>query len=239
MDTPCNWPIDPLCADCLDDLDAGVRALVEEWAVEWLWRATGQRFGLCPVTVRPCRAECRGHHPGPWGALRCGRCPGSCSCGSFDDVRLPDAVQSIDEVIVDGVTLTEDQYQLLNGVRLVRTDGEAWPRCQDFTAAEHEPGSWLVTYTPGLPIPAGAGVAAATLACELAKACTGADGCRLPKRIQTVTRQGVTVGFVDNFDQLSEGMTGIFEVDGWIATVNKPAVRSLVSSPDIPAGYRV
>jgi hypothetical protein len=51
--------------------------------------------------------------------------------------------------------------------------------------------AWAVTYERGVPVPAGGQVAAGTYACEAAKAMTGDTTCRLPRRVQSLVRQGV------------------------------------------------
>jgi hypothetical protein len=42
----------------------------------------------------------------------------------------------------------------------------------------------------------------------------------LPERVQTITRQGVTVGFLDPQDFLEKGRTGITMIDLWLRSVN-------------------
>jgi hypothetical protein len=42
-------------------------------------------------------------------------------------------------------------------------------------------------------------------------------GCRLPKRVQTVTRQNVTLAVLDPLTLFKDGMTGLAEVDLWVA----------------------
>lgn len=48
----------------------------------------------------------------------------------------------------------------------------------------------------------------------------GGGKCRLPRRVQTVSRQGVTYQMVDPTDIYRDGLTGLPEVDIWIASVN-------------------
>src|SRR4051812_16110973 len=59
----CSWPVDYGEAgpcNALQTIPATGVALVEEAAVEYLWRWTGQQFGQCEATIRPCRQECWG-----------------------------------------------------------------------------------------------------------------------------------------------------------------------------------
>lgn len=93
--------------------------------------------------------------------------------------------------------------------------------------------TFQVTYMRGIDVPMGGQVAAGRLACELAKAACGDNTCALPKRVQTITRQGVTVGLLDSFDDVDKGRTGIWLIDSWVASMNIPQSRAgRVLSPD-------
>lgn len=82
-----------------------------------------------------------------------------------------------------------------------------------------------VTYRHGLAPPIGGVEAALVLAVELGKAKVSDASCRLPKRVQTITREGVTVGFQDNtLAGLDAGRTGIWEVDVWLRAENPHAM---------------
>ncbi len=279
---PCSWPL-VYCGDATPDdsapgesgellvgcshltsLAPGVQALIEQAAVEYLWNWTGQRFGLCPITVRPCAKAClsqfttyRGYtwqgvqlpwfgggtgspaNPaligGSWYNLPCG-CNGDCSCGPEYKLKLVGPVHSIVSVTIDGEELPSSAYQLVvqRGYWLVRTDGERWPSCQDMSADSGD-GTFFVTYMIGQDVPAGGQLAAGRLACEMAKAQCGDDGCQLPQRLQTITRQGVTTAFLDGFSELySQGSTGIWMVDNWIASINGTRRKGrAVASPDL------
>lgn len=259
-------PEDPqgaLCEPCepLESLDPTQRTRVENMAVELLWSWTGRRYGLCTETVRPCRAECSDRPPtfwgrkpqsggatswvpvllsGKWYNVGCGMCGPDCSCAP-DEARtlvLPGTVASIDEIKIGGLTLAESSYELRNGV-LYRTDGGAWPICNDEIADPDEVDSpaWTVTYKRGLPVPDGGELAAYTLACELAKALCNDKTCKLPQRVQSITRQGVTMAVLDSFEDIQEGRTGIWTVDAWVAAMSAPrTVQPKVYSPDIEKG---
>lgn len=258
---------DSSCAPCsaLDGLDETERTLVERMAVELLWAWSGRKFGTCLVEVRPCRETCPDRVPtfwgrggvgggmipqvggwtpalidGQWYNLRCGACPsGRCSCSQDSrSIVLPGPVASIDEIWVGGVQLPEAAYALRDGA-LLRLDGGSWPMCNDEFADPQEPDSsaWTISYHRGYEVPAGGQLAAYTLACELAKARCEDNTCQLPKRIQTVSRQGVTVAMLDGFEGLDEGRTGIWEIDSWLSSVSfRPVSPPQVFSPDIPAG---
>ncbi len=260
----CDWPIVyPATCTVLDGLSPEQREAYEQAAADYLWRWTGQTFGLCPVSIRPCRADCdqggkwfwgNGPFPpgfatdnlggrwtpalinGTWVNLGCGSCGSDgCSCDFVPSVRLPGPMAAVDQVLVDGAALPQDSYRIDNAVLLVRTDGGDWPSCQDMAAATTEINTWQVDYQLGQPVPIGGQVAAGALACELAKAAVGDSSCQLPRRVQTIARQGVTMSFLDSMEDLDKGRTGIWLIDSWVASVMNPPRASTVRSPDIPS----
>src|SRR5688572_26741655 len=100
------WPFSDDCCDLPPDTD---EALIEKWQAvssEILWAASGRRYGLCEVTVRPCLRRCGGGSglPAPYkdadGAWRnlsaCG-CVEDCSCTELCEVVLPGPVASVTE----------------------------------------------------------------------------------------------------------------------------------------------
>ena len=82
-----------------------------------------------------------------------------------------------------------------------------------------EDDTWSVTYEKGFPIPAAVLGAAGVLAVEWARGCVGA-ACRLPGRIQSLTRQGINVSMVPIDQLLDRNLTGLVEVDQVITAVN-------------------
>lgn len=262
-DGACVWPVDySACLDCEPALTDENRPTFEGMATELLGRWTGGVFGLCPVVVRPCRAECIayrstwwGRGPFPWGSAGgwmpyllngkwynayCGTCGegAGCSCSRGDRISLPGPVNEPVTVVIDGVTLDHAAYRIQGGKWLVRVDGGYWPSCQNLDALDGTEGTWSVEYTIGTPVPVGGQVAAGILACELAKAACGDPTCGLPQRIQSVTRQGVTVTVLDSFDDVEKGRTGIWLIDSWVAAITQPARRGIVRSPDYPPRRR-
>jgi len=171
---------------------------------------------------------------GLFGPLMCGDCGMSddCSCGYVSSFWLPGPVASVTQIVIDGSVLSTDAYRL-DGMKLVRTDGGHWPHCQLLGEAAGQPGTWSIEYQRGLPVPMGGQVAAGILAIELSKAACNDGTCQLPQRVQTITRQGVTMAMLDDFtNSLDQGYTGIWVVDSWIASVMKPKMSALVVSPD-------
>jgi hypothetical protein len=264
----CDWPVLTCGETKLDSLTAEVRAEVEAMAVTMLFNWTGQRFGSCPVTVRPCRKRCydrgwspawpiitRGNRPllddasipltddgdnpltddsvGSVYGSHCGRCRGECGCGYVPQVLLPAPVQEVLSVWVDGEELSLEHVRVDDHALLVRTDGYDWPLCQDLTLPDDAVGAWSITYVRGEAVPPGGGLVAGSLASELAKAFCQDASCRLPKRLTSVTRQGLTAVVFDDFRDLKAGRTGIWEVDYWVNNVCTDRSESTLRSPDV------
>lgn len=251
---PCDWPlVDELACSALDELDYGLRDAIVETASSLLWNWTGRVFGLCEVEVRPCRPDCasttylglagipsnlwRGMPflpvliNGEFYNLRCGR---GCDelAAQAREIGLPGPIDSIVSVTVDGEILDPSAYRIDNRAWLVRTDGGTWPTCQNLDAPAGDPDTFTVVYRWGTPVPKGGQVAASILACEMAKAATGRD-CELPQRVQSVTREGVSVAILDSFEGLEAGRTGIWLVDSWVTSVTNAPRRFRVMSPDV------
>lgn len=230
---------------------AEVQAYAQRFATYVLWSATGRQFGLCDVIVRPCERPdpllYRSYPVGDYGAEPFGvrsiaggvvlaYLGNDCTGGGCKppEIALPGPVNSITEVLVDGVALASSTYRL-DGTRLVRQDGEGWPS-QDLALAPGEPGTWSVAYVRGLPVPDLLNDAAGRYACEVAKGSTGGT-CQLPSRISSLSRQGVDVQFIPSEDYLDKGLTGYAEVDQVIKTFNPDGIRRQprVLSPDLPS----
>lgn len=255
---PCSdWPVQWTCD--VDTLNPAVTGLAVSMATETLWGLTGQRFGLCEVTLRPCRRDCGsssffddfgppwagGSYPQPaliggqWFNLTCGSCHGGCSCSSVAEVLLPAPVLRIVEVKIDGTPLVTGAYRVDNNRLLVRTDGGDWPRCNDLSSADTEADTWSVTAVYGEDLPDGAALAMGQLACEIAKAADGGD-CKLPAGLQQLVRQGVTISYPDVGELFRQGRTGLYLVDMFVTTwnPNRLRTRSRVYSVDRPSVRR-
>lgn len=243
----CIWPVTYPGDDC--EAFGSNQQDFESMAAEYLWNWTGRQFGLCEVTVRPV-VDCdrvatyRGRGPYSFSGIDdggytmvvpwvCGvhRFNG-CNCSESVALYLSDRVEYLSSVTVNGVDLAPDAYRLDNHHTIIRTDGGVWPSEQDFTADTTEDGTWSITYSAGTPVPPGGQIAAGILACELAKAAVDDSTCRLPKRVQTITRQGVSMGFLDSFEDIDKGHTGIWLIDSWIASVSKSPRGGAVINPD-------
>jgi hypothetical protein len=238
---PCaDWPVHLIC-----DVSAEspvLTGLAVSLATDLLWGLTGMRFGLCDVTLRPCRRDCYGAFPegvvpfsgqyprpaligGQWFNLGCGGCPGTCSCSSVSEFVLPSPVHRIVEIKIDGTPMPTGSYRLDNNRIVIRTDGGLWPLCNDLGSDDTEPGTWSVTATFGEVIPEGAALAMGALVCEIIRAGQGAD-CNLPPGLTQLIRQGVTIQYPDIGELLRQGRTGIWLVDAFVNTWNPSNLRA-------------
>ena len=248
-----GWEVEP--APEADPPEVGVplytdaeKARAVALAGQTLRMLTAFRVGGCPVTVRPASKGCTdltwrtyvvgGSAPwqpvsigGQWLNITCGH--GSpCGCLGLREVTLYGAASAVVSVKVDGMVLDPSAYRLDPGARLVRTDGESWPLCQDLSAADTEPGTWSVTYTPGAAVDGLGTYAAGILAGEFVRACRGGD-CRLPSNVTQIARNGVTMNLA--VGAFPDGKTGIREVDSYVErwNPNGHTIPPLVWSPDL------
>jgi hypothetical protein len=234
-----DWitPTDLVDCDCPSDAPAGVVADSISTASEILYRLTGMQFpGECTETLRPCSNS--GAPAGfdwglwtfPWVPLRiggswinvgpCGCNMAACDCSTYPRLNLGRSdVTSITEVLIDGAALDPSAYRLDEGRYLTRIDGAGWPCCQHLDRDTTETGTWSVELAYGWPVPEALKRAAASLAAELVKACTGGE-CRLPPRTQSVVKQGVTISISGVMDELQAGLTGLTDVDLAVAAFN-------------------
>lgn len=259
MTIPCAWdvtvPVD-FCSTWNDYPDATKNSAL--WlASTWLWGATGRRYGVCPVTVRP--SQPRGNQlayqefaitPGAQGLgvpggpfLFAGRwynagCSTACCGNAACAVVLNGPVAEVEEVVVGEEIVAPSAYRLdvVQGAwLLVRTDGECWPACQNMAATPGEPDTFEVTYGLGTPVPEALAIATAILACEYAKLLSGTR-CSLPAKMTRLSRQGVEVEVAP--PDPASGTTGIKMVDDVVSTLNPGKLRRppQVLSLDLPQG---
>lgn len=253
---PCSWNVDTTCCDEWDTYSTELQTASAEYGALTMWAATGRRFGLCERTVRPCgratSTRANGYYwaEGTWipyifqGAWRnCAGCNagfGCCTCEPLCQVWLPAPVYSIPAtgISVSDEIVPVDAWRIDDGQWLVRTDGDCWPTCQNYNV-DTGVNTFYVTYFKGLPVPSVLLRAAGELACEWARSCSGAD-CRLPQRVTSISRQGVSVSLMDVSDMLKHGLTGITTVDQVIRSFNPYGLPSKMSiaSPDWPPAQR-
>jgi hypothetical protein len=234
---PCeNWtPI--WCCDLLDM--SAVTGTALQAATEVLFALSGFQFNSCPIELWPCRQSCYGGdwpfsgwgewgstYPQPamvngsWMNLTCGQCLDPCSCTVLSQISLPGPIIEIIEVRVDDVVLVPNvDYRLDNGHFLTRLGGLSWPTCNDLSQTAGE-GTWSVTISYGKEVPILGQYAVGELACEFAKACVGDDTCQLPKPVQQLSRQGVSMTFLDPNELFADGRVGLYFSDLFIGTFN-------------------
>jgi hypothetical protein len=129
------------------------------------------------------------------------------------------------QVRVDGEVVPPSEWMLDEHrylVGLLKADGSprVWPCCQRLDMDGDQPGTWEVSIVHGGLPPRGGVMASASLACELLKAMgPDAKGCRLPKRVTSITRQGVSVAVLDPLTLFADGLTGLPEVDLWVSSL--------------------
>lgn len=189
------------------------------------WQQLAQ-FGFFPSW-----GSCSGTYPPlgvgwlPWGHEGCER-PAQVELG-FSPVTAILAVR------IDGTLIPATEYRLDYGRLLVRTRATTstvptvrwgWPTCQDLTLPDTEPNTFSVQLLHGSPPPDGGVQAAAVLASEFAKAATG-KAHRLPNRVTSVAREGITATAYDPFNVIQLGYTGLPEVDLWLRSVNPSQLR--------------
>lgn len=213
--TPCG---EPWTSGAIAGVDETTAARVHRYVTEVLWALSGRRFAVCSDVVDLCVNRCL--------ADRCRCWPERCS---LDLPQRP--VIAVSEVVDDGETLLAESYDVVDAARLVLVDPLA--RCWSGPVV-------TVSYTWGEAPPPGGLLAADEFVAEVAKAVAGDSSCRLPRRVQSITRQGVTMAFLDPGDYLAEGRVGLPLVDQWLTAMNpdKLSSPSLIASPDYPADRR-
>ena len=257
---PCeDWPVIWNCD--LTGASAVITGAALAAASEMLWALSGRRFGLCTTTIRPCRRGCT---EWPWGGgfwpdgvagmtypmpmklgsqwlnLTCGFCTSGCSCAQVEEAVLPAPVYDIVQVKVDGVVLTPGtDYRLDDSRLLVRLGGATWPLCNDLRYDDTEVGTWSVTARFGEPVPVLGTMAIGELACEFVKAFNG-DDCSLPDQVASLTRQGVSVNYVDAAQLIEAGRTGLRFTDMFLQAENPSGLRRRAQVYDVDGpGYRI
>lgn len=247
----CPWPIDTACLGTeWAQYGPAVRDRAVALASESLHRLTANRVGGCPITVRPCAPWVRPARGGLFGSASwitptvyggrwmnsCGHA--NCSCLVVNELRLPAPVGEVVEVWLDGEVLPAGRWRLEDGNALVPTDGSPWPAVQDLSLPLTEPGTFGVTYLNAYPVDQLGAQAAAYLALEFAKACSGKGGkCKLPRGVTAIARQGVQ--FEVQTGLFPDGLTGIDVVDAFILLWKPEGSPSQQSRVYVPGSSRM
>lgn len=169
---------------------------------------------------------------------------------AFSTVHLPGfPVVDVQRVTIDGVDLPDGTgadpkgWLIVDDRWLVRRDGLSWPLWQREDRPVGEADTWEIEYTFGPLTPPAGILALQVLVCELGKSWRGDQSCRLPKRLQSITREGMTAVILDPFKFLDEGKFGIYEIDVFVLAVNPHRLTrdGKVLNPDllVQRPYRV
>lgn len=238
-----------LCSPCDDyDIDMGLMDDALQAASDILFALSGRQYpGKCTTTVTVDRRHIAAQSPGDPSLLRSvgaytGRQSGRLGLrrtGAPKEITLGvHPVIDVTKVVVDGDELADSLYRVDDWRWLVREDdpdgsNPGWSFDDVMT----------VDVTYGRTPPPFGVQAAASLGCQLYLACQPEDvrdGCVLPKRIQSITRQGMQMVVMDPFDFLDEGKTGVYEVDLFLKQANPGGVarRAAIASPDVPSRVR-
>lgn len=243
MGGPCtDWCSTQDVIACFSDVDTGAcLTSAVSMASEVLYELSGRQFsGWCQSTIRPCSDG------GCWGAGPLGQqfldrghivwdtgwrsdYSDPCSCGGWiQKVKLPGVAQAIVQVLINGSIVPASSYRLDPNNELIRTDGGAWPICQNMMAAPDQPGTFQITYQHGYAPNEIARRAAAQLAREFYLACSG-QACSLPTGVVEMSRQGIRVTQAASL--FRDGATGLAMVDSFLAAF-KTMHPTYVFSPD-------
>lgn len=165
------------------------------------------------------------------------------------EIQIPWPVREIVQVLIDGIVIPANEYELRDAKTLVRmrptassqpTARYGWPTSQRQDLPDTEPGTFSITFTFGQDPPALGTGAALALAQYLALPRLG-DRKRMPTRTTSISRQGVSAQVTDAIDLLRKGAgTGIYEVDLFITSVNPHQLdrQAQVWSPDLGRARR-
>jgi hypothetical protein len=129
------------------------------------------------------------------------------------EVVLQGPVTRINQVLVNGVELVEGaDYTLYDRRRLVRNinpasqGASAWPWEQQLQLPLSYPGTWLIDYEWGRPVPASGWAACVELTIELALSFSGSDLSVLSNRVVSMASEGVSVQVADSIAHLRDNI---------------------------------
>lgn len=139
-------------------------------------------------------------------------------------IDFGETINSVASIYIDELLLEPEAYRIDSRRFIRRIDSFSWP-C-DWTVQEglnYTPQQFLVTANLGDAPPVEGRRAAGVFAGEIYKMYRG-DPCKLPDRVQTTTRQGVSMTRINPNDFLDGWRTGIVSIDMFLA-VHNPGKR--------------
>jgi hypothetical protein len=139
----------------------------------------GVMSGVCETVYRPCAD----------GGCVCGF-DITCCCCEIVGIPLPQPRPVVTEVKIDGVVF--EDWAIVNGYKLVRTDGKYWPGAKNPLLPDTEVGTFSITVETGLAFNFDAQMAAIELVCEMATVLAGKSG-QLPSGTVAATKDGVSI----------------------------------------------
>jgi len=217
-------------------------------ASEFLHSRTWRRFkGLREVELRPCcrHAYARLRAYVAWPMVLAAQGIGSspdpspimqdaqpCGCSPISEIELPDDVQLVTRVLIDGDEY--DGWRLDSGRRLTRVDDTAWPCCADVMLPETELNTFSVHIVVGEDIPEMGRLAAAELAGELYLAVVDKGACQIPANITNVSTQGQTWTRINTQTLQKDVGLGLRTVDIFLSQFGRRRRRAMIASPNNP-----
>lgn len=169
--------------------------------------------------------------------------------GNIAAIGIPDRVQypqrlylrgtpvhKVDAVQYGNTVLDTGDYALYNKRFLKLRSGGPWDYFCDQKGI-------TVTYSYGMMPPSAGRLAASTLANELLILLgenTDAEQCRIPERVTSVSREGISFDMVNPMEFMDDGKTGIWEIDLFIRTANPSRAKKppRILSANDPRRYR-
>lgn len=228
---PFALPDDMTC-NC-EELDDPAKEELIAQATDILVELTGFQYrGVCTESFRPRGAS------GCWCPCELAR---DCRCNALPGFTVPTPV-NLDSsgepditVMIDGVEFTD--WVLMDGSRLVRTDGKSWPACADPTLAEDAEGAFVVTVAHGEPVDLIARNAVVEIACLFVQRNPNSPG-NIPARAKQVSAQGVVMS-LEEVDRMIKAKSFITPWAIRFMTVHSPTGREsvFVYSPELDDGW--
>lgn len=142
-------------------------------------------------------------------------------------------VLKIYSITQNGSVLPSASYQIRNNAYITKADLSPWILQTN--------SDLCVDYNFGSKPPLAGKYAAIRLTNEFLLAIQDPDSCALPERVRSISRQGISIDMLDPQDFITEGKTGIYEIDMFIRAANpsQSKKRPKIYSPDRPRGEKI